>query len=222
MSRPHPPSRLTTDLLMQAYRIGYFPMAEDRFAEEVFWVRPDFRGVLPLDNFHISRSLQKIVRQDRFEIRIDTSFREVMENCAMPQSHREQTWINNQILDAYCELHDMGCAHSVETWYEDRMVGGLYGLSIGSAFFGESMFSVVSNASKVALVHLVGRLRAGGYTLLDTQFQNNHLEQFGTIEIAAEDYLLLLQPAIEKSSNFQALADQVLGSTILQSITQTS
>lgn len=197
-------------------------MAEDRFAEEVFWVRPDFRGVLPLDNFHISRSLQKIVRQDRFEIRIDTSFREVMENCAMPQSHREQTWINNQILDAYCELHDMGCAHSVETWYEDRMVGGLYGLSIGSAFFGESMFSVVSNASKVALVHLVGRLRAGGYTLLDTQFQNNHLEQFGTIEIAAEDYLLLLQPAIEKSSNFQALADQVLGSTILQSITQTS
>lgn len=222
MSRLQPPSRLTTDLLLQAYKIGYFPMAEDRFAREVFWVRPEWRGIIPLGGFHIPKSLRKIVRRDHFQIRINTAFREVMEGCAMPQSHREQTWINGQILDAYCELFDRGSAHSVEAWRDGKLVGGLYGVSIGGAFFGESMFSTESNASKVALVHLVARLKAGHYKLLDTQFQNDHLEQFGTLEIGAEDYQLLLKPAIEEHGDFHTLPDQMEGSTILQSITQTS
>lgn len=223
MSRPlTAPSRLTTDLLLQAYRIGYFPMAEDRFSREVFWVRPDMRGIIPLDSFHLPKSLRKAVRQDRFEIRIDTAFREVMEGCAMPQPHREQTWINGQILDAYVQLHEMGCAHSVESWADGELVGGLYGVSIGGAFFGESMFSTRTNASKVALVHLVGRLIAGGFQLLDTQFQNDHLEQFGTIEMAGPEYQKILGPAVECRANFFALPPQIDGSTILQSITQTS
>lgn len=222
MSRPQPPSQLTPDLLLQAYRIGYFPMAEDRFSREVFWVRPDFRGIIPLEGFHIPRSLKKVVRRDRFEIRVDTAFRDVMEGCAMPQTHREQTWINSQILDAYSQLYDLGLAHSVEAWRDGKLVGGLYGVSLGGAFFGESMFSLETDASKVALVHLIGRLRAGGYKLLDTQFQNDHLMQFGTLEIEADDYLLLLKPALETHADFYALPDQVLGSVILQSITQTS
>ncbi|MEM9233325.1 MAG: leucyl/phenylalanyl-tRNA--protein transferase [Pseudomonadota bacterium] len=222
MSKPHPPSRLTTDLLLQAYRIGYFPMAEDRFAREVFWVRPDVRGVIPLKGFHVPRSLKKIVRQDRFEIRTDTAFTTVMESCAMPQSHREQTWINGQILDAYSQLHDMGRAHSVEAWRDGCLVGGLYGVSIGGAFFGESMFSTETNASKVALVHLVARLIVGRYRLLDAQFQNDHLTQFGTQEVEAEDYQKLLLAAVEGAADFHAMPDQISGSTILQSITQTS
>lgn len=222
MAKPQPPSRLTTDLLIQAYRIGYFPMAEDSTSRDVFWVRPDMRGVLPLDGFHIPKSLKKAVRQDRVEIRIDTAFAQVMEGCAMPQTDRYQTWINAQILEAYGELHDMGMAHSVEAWVDGDLVGGLYGVSIGSAFFGESMFSTVTNASKIALVHLVGRLRAGGYTLLDTQFQNEHLVQFGTQEIPARAYEKVLQQAVAQPANFYALPRQVRGSIILQSITQTS
>ncbi|WP_370339082.1 leucyl/phenylalanyl-tRNA--protein transferase [Parvularcula marina] len=222
MSKPHPPSRLTTDLLLQAYRIGYFPMAEDRFSREVFWVRPDVRGVIPLDDFHIPRSLKKVVRQDRFEVRIDTAFRSVMEGCAMPQSHREDTWINGQILDAYTQLFEMGKAHSVEAWRNGCLVGGLYGVSIGGAFFGESMFSTESDASKVALVHLVARLRIGGYRLLDAQFQNDHLTQFGTVEVAAQGYQYLLTAAVERQADFHAMPSQMPGSTILQSITQTS
>lgn len=222
MSKPQPPSRLTTDLLLQAYRIGYFPMAEDRFAREVFWVRPDRRGIIPLGDFHVPRSLRKVVRQDRFEVRVDTAFRAVMEGCATPQSHREQTWINGQILDAYASLFEQGFAHSIEAWSDGRMVGGLYGVSIGAAFFGESMFSTETNASKVALVHLVGRLRAGGYQLLDTQFQNGHLIQFGTEEIPSADYQFLLDDALLHAGDFFALPDQISGSTILQSITQTS
>jgi leucyl/phenylalanyl-tRNA--protein transferase len=222
MSKPQPPSRLTTDLLLQAYRIGYFPMAEDRFAREVFWVRPDRRGILPLDRFHVPRSLRKAVRQDRFEIRIDTAFRQTMEGCAMPQSHRWQTWINAQILDAYTELFALGHAHSVEAWQGDELVGGLYGVSIGAVFFGESMFSTVTDASKVALVHLVGRVRAGGYRLLDTQFRNDHLRQFGVEEVEAPAYQKMLQPALELPADFYALPRQIRGSTILQSVTQTS
>lgn len=230
MSKPQPPSRLTTDLLLQAYRIGYFPMAEDRFAREVFWVRPDRRGIIPLDGFHIPRTLRKAVRQDRFEVRVDSAFRAVMEGCAMPQSHREQTWINGQILSAYESLFEEGHAHSVEAYVDGTLVGGLYGVSIGGAFFGESMFSTVTDASKVALVHLVGRLIAGGYALLDTQFQNDHLVQFGTEEIASAEYQVLLDAALAQTGDFRAIETQmsesgsasVDGSTILQSITQTS
>ncbi|MEM9421446.1 MAG: leucyl/phenylalanyl-tRNA--protein transferase [Pseudomonadota bacterium] len=222
MAKPQPPSRLTTDLLLQAYRIGYFPMAEDRFARDVFWVRPEMRGILPLEHFHIPRSLKKVVRQDRFEVKVDTAFAAVMEGCAMPQTEREQTWINRQILDAYVELNAQGHAHSVESWHDGELVGGLYGVSIGGVFFGESMFSTVTNASKVALVHLVARLKAGGYRVLDTQFQNDHLVQFGTEEIPAREYQARLDGALSVEADFFALPRQILGSTILQSITQTS
>lgn len=222
MSKPQAPTRLTTDLLLQAYRIGYFPMAEDRFAREVFWVRPDRRGILPLDGFHVSKSLIKTVRKDRYRVTADTAFAAVMDGCAEPQTNRWQTWINGQIMEAYQELHAMGAAHSIESWRGDELVGGLYGVSIGGAFFGESMFSTATDASKVALVHLVGRLRAGGYTLLDTQFQNEHLVQFGVQEIAAEIYQVKLDRALSGRGRFTALGNQVSGSTILQSITQTS
>lgn len=229
MSRPQPPRRLTTDLLLQAYRIGYFPMAEDRFSQEVFWVRPDVRGIIPLDDFHISRSLKKAVRQDRYRVTVNKAFNKVIEGCAMPQSHRWQTWINAQIMEAFQELHRMGLAHSIETWDEDQLVGGLYGVSMGAVFFGESMFSTATDASKVALVHLVARLRAGGYSMLDAQFQTGHLKQFGTVEVEADDYHIMLQKALEGQARFDALDDQmsasdssISGSTILQSITQTS
>ncbi|MBB4658488.1 leucyl/phenylalanyl-tRNA--protein transferase [Parvularcula dongshanensis] len=222
MSRPLPPVRLTSDLLLQAYRIGYFPMGEDRYAREVFWVRPDVRGVLPIRGIHIPRRLRRTVRRDLFEIRVDTAFRAVMEGCAAPQTEREQTWINGEILDAYCQLHTLGYAHSVEAWLDDVLVGGLYGVSLGGAFFGESMFSVVTDASKVCLVHLAGRLSAGGYGLLDTQFTTDHLRRFGVEDVPADDYARRLEAALRIEGDFAALPPQVSGSTILQSITQTS
>ncbi|WP_031555278.1 leucyl/phenylalanyl-tRNA--protein transferase [Parvularcula oceani] len=222
MSRPLPPSRLTPDLLLQAYAIGYFPMAEDRYAKDVFWVRPDLRGVLPIKGLHISKTLRRTVRRDVFEIRTDTAFRAVMEGCAMPQTERWQTWINGQILSAYAELHEQGYAHSVEAWRDGQLVGGLYGVAIGGAFFGESMFSVVTDASKVALVHLTARLAAGGYVLHDTQFTTDHLRRFGVEEVAADNYARRLSGALKVDGRFDALPPQMAGSTILQSITQTS
>ncbi|WOI54585.1 leucyl/phenylalanyl-tRNA--protein transferase [Parvularcula sp. LCG005] len=217
------PQKLTPELLLQAYQIGYFPMADDATADEIYWVHPELRGVIPLDRFHISKSLRKTVRQDRYIVTSDTDFRTVMQRCAEPQAGRRVTWINEQILEAYTGLFELGFAHSVETRTEDgTLVGGLYGVSIGGAFFGESMFSRATDASKVALVHLVAKLRAGGYRLLDTQFQNDHLVQFGTMEVPADDYQILLADAVQTEADFAALPDQMPGSTILQSITQTS
>ena len=222
MSRPLPPARLTPQLLLQAYSIGYFPMSEDRYAREVFWVRPDVRGVLPIRGLHVPRSLKKRVRQAPFEIRTDTDFGAVMEGCAAPQTHREQTWINPAILNAYGELHAMGFAHSVEAWQDGEMVGGLYGVAIGGAFFGESMFSRVTDASKVCLVHLAARLVAGGYVLHDTQFTTDHLKRFGAEDVPARDYAARLQAALAVRGDFAAMPDQMSGAAILQSITQTS
>lgn len=222
MSRPLPPSRLTPQLLLQAYSIGYFPMSEDRYAREVFWVRPDMRGVLPIRGLHVPRSLKKRVRQAPFEVRADTAFTAVMEGCAAPQTDRWQTWINAQILEAYAELHEMGFAHSVEAWLDGELVGGLYGVSIGGAFFGESMFSVVTDASKVCLVHLAARLLAGGYVLHDTQFTTDHLKRFGAEDVTARDYAHRLKRALAVRGDFRAMPDQMSGASILQSITQTS
>lgn len=222
MSRPLPPSRLTPQLLLQAYSIGYFPMSEDRYAREVFWVRPDVRGVLPIRGLHVPRSLKKRVRQAPFEVRVDTAFTSVMEGCAAPQTDRWQTWINAQILEAYGELHEMGFAHSVEAWLDGELVGGLYGVSIGGAFFGESMFSVVTDASKVCLVHLAARLLAGGYVLHDTQFTTDHLKRFGAEDVTARDYAHRLKRALAVRGDFRAMPDQMSGASILQSITQTS
>ena len=189
---------LSAELLVYAYSNGVFPMAEHREDAEVFWVEPKKRGIIPLDQFHISRSLRRVIRKGIFEIKTDTAFRDVMLNCA----ERDETWINEQILEAYCNLFDLGLAHSVECWREEKLVGGLYGVSLGGAFFGESMFSKETNASKVALCALVERLKAGGFTLLDTQFLTSHLATFGAIEIPQKDYLKLLKPALSTKAIF--------------------
>lgn len=206
MQHPPPPHlTLTPALLIRAYAAGVFPMAEQRDSDEVFWVEPRRRGILPLDGVHVPRSLAKVVRQDRYTVTVNRCFREVMLACAEPKPGREQTWINDSILDAYTALHEKGFAHSVETWHENQLVGGLYGVSLGTAFFGESMFSRATDASKVALVHLVARLKAGKYTLLDTQFLTSHLAQFGTIEISRNEYRQRLRAALETEANFFAI-----------------
>lgn len=186
---------LTPQLLLNAYANGYFPMADGREDAEIHWYYPEQRGVIPLDSFHIPRSLAKFLRKNPFTFTTNRAFREVMNACAQRQDE-EGTWINNTLIDLYCQLFEMGFAHSVECWHEEKMVGGLYGVSLGSAFFGESMFSRASNASKSSLVHLVELLRGHGYTLLDTQFVNEHLTQFGVIEIPREKYLEQLKAAL--------------------------
>lgn len=195
--------RLNPELLIRAYAAGVFPMAETRDGP-VFWVEPKWRGVIPLEGFHIPRRLRRTVRGSRFDIRSDTAFRRVMEECAAATSARPETWINDEILRAYTELHRLGLAHSVECWDGKLLVGGLYGVSIGAAFFGESMFARATDASKIALVHLVGRLRKGGYRLLDTQFTTEHLMQFGTLEMPQSEYKIRLAEALEHEAVFPA------------------
>ncbi len=217
---------LQPDDVLKAYTLGYFPMSEARDDPKVFWVLPQWRGILPLDNLTISTSLRKSLRQNRFDVTSNTAFAQVMEHCAERTSFREDTWINHKIIEVYCELHQQGHAHSIECWQDERLVGGLYGISIGGAFFGESMFSRVSDASKVALVHLVARLNIGGYGLLDTQFITDHLARLGAIEIEKNDYQKLLEEALILDGNFKAIEEVSEaysdGSFILQSITQTS
>jgi len=188
---------ITPDILLRAYSIGLFPMAESADDPEIFWVEPEVRGILPLDDFHISKSLRKTLRREPFDIRIDTAFEQVIEKCAEPAQDRPSTWINATIRKLYADLHAMGHAHSVEAFDGEDLVGGLYGVSLGSAFFGESMFSRRTDASKICLVHLVERLRRSGFTLLDTQFTTEHLRTFGAIDISKEDYLVRLKDAVE-------------------------
>jgi leucyl/phenylalanyl-tRNA---protein transferase len=196
-------------------------MGEGRDDPRLFLVDPDIRGVLPLDDFHVSRSLARTVRADRFTIRVDTAFAQVMDLCAAPAPGRTSTWINSPIFLLYATLHRMGYAHSVECWLEDELVGGLYGVSLQGAFFGESMFSRATDASKVALVHLVARLRRGGYRLLDAQFVTPHLRQFGIMEIERDDFQVLLKSALSVEANFGD-AYCPPGAEALQLITQTS
>ncbi|TQL17343.1 leucyl/phenylalanyl-tRNA--protein transferase [Zymomonas mobilis] len=170
-------------LLLSAYATGIFPMSDSRETDEVYWVEPKKRGILPLDHFHLSRSLAKVIRSDRFSVTADRDFEAVIDLCAEPTEERPDSWINPPIRAAYCLLHRLGYAHSVECWQDGRLVGGLYGVRLGYAFFGESMFSRVSNASKVALAWLVARLKAGGFTLLDCQFITDHLASMGAVEI---------------------------------------
>lgn len=188
---------ITPDILLRAYSIGLFPMAESADDPEIFWVEPEVRGILPLDGFHVSKSLAKTVRRRPFDIRFDTAFDEVIAACAEPAPDRPSTWINSTIRRLYGNLHKMGHAHSVEAFEGDELVGGLYGVSLGAAFFGESMFSRRTNASKICLVHLVERLKAHGFILLDTQFTTEHLKTFGAIDIAKDDYLKLLREAVD-------------------------
>jgi len=197
-------SAINPEELMLAYRLGIFPMAESRHAKDVLWVRPHERGILPLDKFHVPRRLARVVRSNRFEVRVDTAFDEVIRACAESQPDRRETWINDAIIDVFISLHRRGFAHSVETWQGDRLVGGLYGLSLGAAFFAESKFSRVTDASKVTLVHLAARLKAGGYTLLDAQFPNPHLNQFGAATVTEERFQFMLSEALTRSGNFHA------------------
>jgi leucyl/phenylalanyl-tRNA--protein transferase len=192
---------LTADILLRAYSIGVFPMAESREASELFWVEPHERGVFPLDGLIVSRSLAKTVRSDRFEVVADRDFPTVMRACA----ERDNTWINDEILRLYSSLHHTGHAHSVEVYEDGALVGGLYGVSLRSVFFGESMFHRARDASKAALVHLFARLRAGGYRLLDTQFLTEHLASLGAIAVSREDFRAMLAESLRTEADFGAV-----------------
>ncbi|MEA2842128.1 MAG: leucyl/phenylalanyl-tRNA---protein transferase [Methylobacteriaceae bacterium] len=202
MSRATKPPEITPDLVLQAYSIGLFPMAENAEQEHLFWVDPEARGIFPLDGLHVSKSLAKTVRSDCYEIRVDSDFDAVIEGCATPDLERGQTWINRAIRRLYRALFDRGDVHTVEAWCGGELVGGLYGVSLGAAFFGESMFHRRRDASKVALVHLVARLRRGRFRLLDTQFTTPHLASLGAIEVPRIKYKAILEDAVS------ALADR--------------
>jgi len=201
---------LHPDLLLYAYRNGAFPMADPSEGGRIHWFAPDPRAVLPLDDrFRVSTNLQKQVRRGKFEVRVDTAFEAVIRACAAPAPGRESTWISEEIVEAYVALHHSGAAHSVECWRDSRLVGGLYGVAIAGAFFGESMFHRERDASKVALVHLVERLRAGGFRLLDIQFMTDHLRQFGAVEVGRAAYERLLAAALRAPARWPAASVSV-------------
>ena len=194
--------RISPELLLRAYAAGVFPMADDAEDDELFWVEPEWRGVLPLDEFHVPRSLRKVLRRRPFEIRFDTDFDGVIAGCAGAGPDRPKTWINQPIRELYGELFRFGHCHTVECWIGDELVGGLYGVTLGRAFFGESMFSLRRDASKVALVHLVERLRERGFVLLDTQFVTEHLQRFGVRAVHRKEYDRMLEAALRESVRF--------------------
>lgn len=212
--------------LLNCYANGVFPMAEARDDPRVFLVEPELRGMIPLNEFHIPSRLKRTVRSQVYEVRVNTDFCGVLDACATAMPGREDTWINDPIHGLYIDLHKRGFAHSIECWQGERLVGGLYGVTLGSAFFGESMFSLERDASKVALVHLVARLKRGGWTLLDTQFLTEHLRQFGAREIPQDTYLGLLKPSLEIQVDIDSLSAPISGAEAvdyaLQPITQAS
>lgn len=192
------PVRLTPELLLRAYAMGIFPMADSRESPDLHWMDPSMRGVFPLDDFHISRSLARRIRRADYRATVDTAFAEVMRACA----DRPETWINAEIFDLCCTLHDHGFAHSQEIWQGERLIGGVYGIAIGTAFFGESMFSRAVDGSKLALAHLIPRLRAGGFTLFDTQYLTPHLASLGAVEIPRAAYRRQLEKAMQRNARF--------------------
>jgi leucyl/phenylalanyl-tRNA--protein transferase len=197
---------ITPEVLLKAYACGIFPMAENADDPSLYWIEPQQRGVIPLDGFHVPRRLARTVRADRFDIRVDQDFAAVIAACAAPASGRGKTWINRRIRRLYSELFQRGHCHTVEAWRDGRLVGGLYGVRIGRAFFGESMFHLERDASKVALVHLVARLRRGGFRLLDAQFMTAHLANFGAVEVERGRYQQLLTDAIQGSAKLEKAA----------------
>ncbi|MBC9209777.1 leucyl/phenylalanyl-tRNA--protein transferase [Roseomonas aerophila] len=201
------PVRITPELLLRAYRAGLFPMAESRDAGRLYWLDPEMRGILPLQGFHLPRRLARTVLSGGFTVTADTAFSRVITLCAAPAPGREDSWINPEIEALFTALHELGVGHSVEVWQNDRLVGGLYGVAMGGVFFGESMFSRVRDASKVALVHLVARLRLGGFVLLDTQFITTHLTQFGALEIPRASYRQRLSAALETDARWLVTPD---------------
>ena len=209
---------LTPELVLRAYGAGVFPMADHAEAEDVYWVDPRKRGILPLNGFRLSRSLRKKILNGDHRVRIDTAFDAVLDACA----DRPETWINPTIRALFVQLHRMGHAHSVEVWKGGELVGGLYGLRLGAAFFGESMFSRMRDASKIALAHLVARLRAGGFTLLDTQFTTPHLESLGARAVPRTHYHDLLARALARRGDFYSLSDDTARAEVVQLITHKS
>ncbi|MBV8193178.1 MAG: leucyl/phenylalanyl-tRNA--protein transferase [Alphaproteobacteria bacterium] len=213
---------ITPELLLQAYRIGVFPMGERRDDPKLYWLDPRLRAILPLDAFHLPQRLKRTVRQERFTVTADTAFADVVRACAEPRPGHPESWINEPIIDLYSELHRRGHAHSVECRLDGRLVGGLYGVSVGAAFFGESMFSRERDASKVALVHLAARLIKGGFHLLDCQFMTEHLRSFGAIEVPREQFRALLNDAINGRATFQRELGGADPCVIVQDNTRTS
>lgn len=209
---------ITPDLLLRAYSVGIFPMSEGRKDPGVFWVDPQMRGIIPLNGFHISRSLARAIRAEQYEVRVNADFAGTVAGCAA----REETWINDQIFDLYEQLHAAGFAHSVEVWDGSELVGGVYGVALGAAFFGESMFSRRPNASKIALTYTVKRLRYGGFQLFDTQFVTDHLISLGAVEIPRSEYRKRLEKALDWEADFLAQPSPVPVQEILQRRTQTS
>ena len=211
---------ITPQVLLKAYSCGIFPMAESADDPALYWIEPQHRGILPLEHVHVPRRLERTVRSGALRVAIDTDYDGVIEGCAAERAGRRSTWINGRIRGLYQELFRLGHCHTVEVWDGDRLVGGLYGVALGGAFFGESMFSYVRDASKIALVHLVGRIIGGGFTLLDTQFVTDHLRQFGTIEVDRDDFHGLLDGALKHSADFLRLPLDTPGPAILDIIEQ--
>ena len=220
MSRKTPRPEITPDIVLRAYSVGLFPMAEEEDDDRLFWVDPEERGIFPLDGLIVSRSLAKIVRADRFEVSVDRDFDAVIEGCAHSGSERDRTWINARIRRIYRELFDAGFVHTVECRRDGALVGGLYGVTLGAAFFGESMFHLERDASKVALVHLVARLRAGGYSLLDTQFVTSHLASLGAVAVPRARYRHMLDAAVTQTADFYAWPklDHIAGARALAAL----
>jgi leucyl/phenylalanyl-tRNA--protein transferase len=213
---------ITPELLLQAYRIGVFPMGERRDDPKLYWLDPRLRAILPLDAFHLPHRLKRTIKRSRFEVTADASFADVVHACAEPRPGHPESWINEPIVHLYTELHRRGHAHSIECRLDGRLVGGLYGVSVGAAFFGESMFSRERDASKVALVHLVARLIKGGFRLLDCQFMTEHLRSFGAIELPREQFRALLNEAVERTATFQRELGGEDACVIVQDNTRTS
>ena len=213
---------ITPQVLLKAYACGIFPMAESADDNALYWIEPERRGILPLDAVHVPKRLSRTIRQGRFEIRTDSDFDGVIDGCAGSRPQRRSTWINDRIRTLYRELYNLGHCHTVEAWREGRLVGGLYGVHLGGAFFGESMFSHERDASKIALVYLAARLKYGSFKLLDTQFVTDHLIRFGATEVTRDTFQRLLEEALAVSADFFALAADVSPDSVLQLVSQTS
>jgi leucyl/phenylalanyl-tRNA--protein transferase len=207
---------LTPEILLHAYASGVFPMAEGRDDRNLFWIDPEVRGILPLEKFHISQRLARKIRSNTFDVRVSTAFQEVMEGCSEPRDDADSTWINDEIISLYCGLNKTGAAQSIECWQDGKLVGGLYGVALGAAFFGESMFSRATDASKVALVYLVARLKFGHYQLLDIQFVTDHLSQFGATGIPRKEYHRRLEEAVQRKADFLRLPQGTLSRRVLE------
>mgnify|MGYP001162406357 FL=1 len=213
---------INEETILKSYSLGIFPMSESFDDPNIYWINPKKRGVIPINDFKISKNLRKEIKKKKFLITINKDFNGVIKNCAKKTKNRPSTWINKEIIKLYSNLHKIGHAHSIEAWHQNRLVGGLYGVSLGSAFFGESMFSIMSNSSKICLVYLIANLKIKKFTLLDTQFVNPHLKKIGAIEISRQKYLKILGRSLKKNADFNKKISQSSIYDIIQSITQTS